>query len=71
MTNKREIVGKYTLTIHFFNDGSVEVKVDGKTNDMRVVSVLEIEKTRFINTMMAQAKKHPGPRPPLHSGGEA
>ncbi len=58
----RKVVGKYTLNIDFYNDGSVEVKVDGKSNDMRVVSVLEIEKMRFVNNMMRQARKGPGPQ---------
>jgi hypothetical protein len=71
MGKNREKIGSYGLTVSFFNDGSVEVKVDGKTNDMRVVSVLEIEKTRFINTMMSQAKKHRGGTPVPGKGGEA
>ena len=61
----KKVVGKYNLGIVFYNDGGVEVKVTGGTNDMRVISVLEIEKIRFINTMMSQAKKSthgiPGP----------
>jgi|GEM_PF-2567857 len=61
----RRVVGKYNLAIDFYNDGGVEVKVTGGTNDMRVVSILEIEKIRFINAMMSQAKKGtqriPGP----------
>ena len=61
-------MGSYGLTVSFYSDGSVEVKVDGKTNDMRVVSVLEIEKIRFINTMMSQAKKQRG-TPPIPAGG--
>jgi hypothetical protein len=65
----RKVVGKYGLTIDFYNDGSVEVKVDGKTNDMRVVSVLEIEKMRFVNNMMRQARKGPGP-PGFPAGGK-
>ena len=69
MTKKREKMGSYGLTVDFYSDGSVEVKVDGKTNDMRVVSVLEIEKIRFINTMMSQAKKHRGGTPPIPAGG--
>jgi len=71
MAKKREKMGSYGLTVEFFNDGSVEVKVDGKTNDMRVVSVLEIEKIRFINTMMSQAKKQRGTPPVPGRGGEA
>lgn len=68
---RRKTVGKYSLEIYFFSDGGVEVKVTGGTNDMRVVSVLEIEKMRFINTMMSQAKTQavkapppPGQKPP-------
>ncbi len=67
----RKMLGKYTLEIFFYSDGGLEVKVSGGTNDMRVISVLEIEKIRFINTMMAQAKKQmvktpppPGQKPP-------
>jgi len=67
----KKTIGKYTLEIFFFSDGSLEVKVTGGTNDMRVISVLEIEKIRFINTMMSQAKKQviqsvppPGQKPP-------
>ena len=71
MAKKREKMGSYGLTVEFFSDGSVEVKVDGKTNDMRVVSVLEIEKIRFINTMMSQAKKQRGGTPVPGKGGEA
>jgi len=69
MAKKREKMGSYGLTVNFFSDGSVEVKVDGKTNDMRVVSVLEIEKIRFINTMMSQAKRQRGRTPPIPAGG--
>ncbi len=65
MAKQREIAGSYVINIQFFNDGSVEVKVEGKTNDMRVVSVLEIEKMRFINAMMSQAKKQPMQTPPI------
>ena len=71
MAKKREKMGSYGLTVEFFSDGSVEVKVDGKTNDMRVVSVLEIEKIRFINTMRSQAKKQRGGTPVPGKGGEA
>lgn len=53
----RKVVGKYDLAVAFYNDGGVEVKVTGGTNDMRVISILEIEKIRFINAMMSQAKK--------------
>ncbi len=67
----KKTVGKYALEIFFHSDGGLEVKVTGQTNDMRVISVLEIEKIRFINTMMSQAKTQvmhapppPGQKPP-------
>ncbi len=67
----KKVIGKYSLEVYFHSDGGLEVKVTGQTNDMRVISVLEIEKVRFINSMMMQAKTQvvqapprPGQKPP-------